>query len=225
MDRLGGVAGTGSPLSQHPRPLHGPQPRRVQRLDGAGHEPAHAGLRHGHGRLSRRHGARRRIGHLRAGALGAGVHLPAARRVHHERAGGLHRGRLAGTRLRPGRPLPVQRRQVQGGPRGRHGDPSQGHAQRHAGRLRQHRHRLLDAGRPLLRIARRAAEGQLHARRGAAPRSSAPTRTRASSSPSAARSARSASRTPRRTSCAPTSTAIARSSTHAPARTPSASPR
>jgi hypothetical protein len=40
--------------------------------------------------------ARRRRGHLRARAERAGVHLPAAGRVHHQRAGRLHRGRLAG---------------------------------------------------------------------------------------------------------------------------------
>ena len=65
---------------------------------------------------------------------------------------GCHRGRLARSRLRAGRPLPVQRGQVQGRPRGRHGDPAQGHRQRVVRGLRQHRHRLLDAGGPLVRV-------------------------------------------------------------------------
>ena len=59
--------------------------------------------------------------HLRAGAQRAGVHVPAPRRVHHERPRRRHRGRLAGPGLRPGRPLPVQRREVRGRPRRRHG--------------------------------------------------------------------------------------------------------
>ena len=56
--------------------------------------------------------ARFRNYHLRARPERAGVHLPAARRVHHQRPRRLHRGRLAGPGLRPGRPLPVQRQEV-----------------------------------------------------------------------------------------------------------------
>ena len=167
-------------------------------------------------------GARLGRGHLRARAQRAGVHLPAPRRVHHERPRGRHRGRLAGSRVRPGRPLPVQRQEVRGRPRGRHRDAPQGHASDAlGGRLRQHRHRLLDARGPVARPGRRAAAHQLPARRravGAHP--GAPGRT-ASWSPSAARSARWARRTPPRRSCAPTSTAIGGSSTRARVPTPS----
>ena len=98
-------------------------------------------------------------------------------------------------------------------------------AERHVRRLRQHRHRLLDARGPLLRVARRAAEGQLHARRGALrAHPCQPGRGHRHLHRRRDRRGRQAE-LHARTSCAPTWTATARSSTHAPARMPSASPR
>ena len=135
-------------IGEHPRPVHGARPGRGQGLHRAGGQPAHPGLRHGRGDVPRGRGARRRHDRLRAGAERAGVHVPAARRIHHQRPGRLHRRRLARPGVRPGRPLPVQRREVRDRPR-RHGrsDPPRD-ARRDRGRLRQHRHRLVDAGRP-----------------------------------------------------------------------------
>ena len=57
---------------------------------------ADAGVRHGRGHVSGGAGDRCRHDHLRAGPQRAGVHLPAAGRVHHQRAGRLHIRRLAG---------------------------------------------------------------------------------------------------------------------------------
>ena len=69
--------------------------------------------------------ARCRHDHLRARPERAGVHLPAAGRVHHQRPRRLHRRRLAGAGVRPGRPLPVQRQEVRRRPRGDdRGDPA-----------------------------------------------------------------------------------------------------
>ena len=114
---------------------------------------------------------------------------------------GRDRGRLAAPGVHPGRPLPVQREEVRGRPRGDdRGDPA-GVPARDRRRLPQHRHRQLHARRPLEARPRRGAARELRPRGGAHrahPRASRPT---ASRSASAARSARSASRTRRPTSC------------------------
>ena len=47
LDRLGGLAGARRAVGEHPRPVHGPRPRRGRRVHGAGDQPAHPGLRHG----------------------------------------------------------------------------------------------------------------------------------------------------------------------------------
>ena len=75
---------------------------------------------------------------------------------------GRDRGRLEGSGLHPGRPLPVQRQEVRRGPRGDdRGDPPRV-PPRHRRRLPQHRHRQLHAGGPLQAQPRRGAEGELH---------------------------------------------------------------
>ena len=59
------------------------------------------------------------------------------------------RGELASTGIHPGRPLPVQCQEVRGRPRiDDRGDPA-GVPHGHRCRLPEHRHRLVDAGRPL----------------------------------------------------------------------------
>ena len=148
--------------------------------------------------------------HLRAGAQRAGVHLPAARRVHHERARGLHRRRLAWPGLRPGRPLPVQRQEVRGRPRRRDRGAAQGDA-----RTRSRSATATSTSTPRPSSTCRSPRSTSSS----APTTSAPPSSRRSSasasrtastvSASAARSARWARRTPPRRSCAPTSTAIA----------------
>ena len=66
-----------------------------------------------------------------------------------------------GPGLHPGRPLPVQRQEVRGRPRGDdRGDPARLPPGRR-GRLSQHRHRLLDPRRPLEADRRRAAAREL----------------------------------------------------------------
>ncbi len=80
--------------------------------------------------------------------------------------------------LHPGRPLPVQRQEVRRRPRGDdRGDPRACRAGDRR-RLPQHRHRQLDARRPVQAERRRAAARELHARRRADrahPRRSSPT--------------------------------------------------
>ena len=98
LDRLGGLAAPRLPVGEHPRPLHGPRPRRDRRVHGAGAEPAHPGVRHGRCRDAGGRGPRRGHRHLRARPERAGVHVPATGRVHHERPRGLHRGRLGRAR-------------------------------------------------------------------------------------------------------------------------------
>ena len=86
------------------------------------------------------------------------------------------------------------------------------------GGLRQHRHRLLDAGRPVAGDRSTRSSAPTTSAPPSCRRSSGSTRRTASWSPSAARSARSARRTPPRRSCAPTSTATGGSWTRAPVR-------
>ena len=92
-------------------------------------------------------------------------------------------------------------------------------------RLRQHRHRLVHAGRPVAAHGRRAAAHQLLAR-GRADRAHPAASSRPARRPaSVARSARSARRTRPRPSCAPTWTATGPRSPASPGRRPSASAR
>ena len=114
--------------------------------------------------------ARRRRGHPRAGAERADVHLPAADRLRDGLPRRRRRGRLAGPGLPPGRPLPVQRQEVRRRPGvDDRGDPA-GLPPGDRRRLPQHRHRLLDARRPLEAERRRGAarelppDGRAHAR-------------------------------------------------------------
>ena len=151
LDRLGGVAGARRALGEHPRPVHGPRPRRGRRVHGAGHQPADPGLRHGRGRdLPGGRRARCGHGHLRARAQRAGVHLPAPRRVHHERPRGLpsrpagrapssSRATTTSSTPRSTRPTPTASRETL----------RKATVDALGGRLRQHRHRLVDAGRPV----------------------------------------------------------------------------
>ena len=68
-----------------------------------------------------------------------------------------------GPGLHPGRPLPVQRQEVRRRPRGDdRGDPAR-LPPRGRRRLPQHRHRLLDARRPVAADTRRGAARELHA--------------------------------------------------------------
>ena len=125
MARLGGQPGAGRPVGQHPGPVRGAGARRGGRLHGPGDQPARADLRHGPDRLRGGRRGRCRGGHPRARPERADVHLPAPDRLRDLRAGRRDRGRLAGTGLHPGRPLPVQRQEVRRGPGGDdRGDPA-----------------------------------------------------------------------------------------------------
>ena len=121
------------------------------------------GLRHGPDRLRGGRRGRCRGGHPRARAERADVHVPAPDRLRDVGAGRGDRRRLAGSGLHPGRPLPVQRQEVRRRPGGDdRGDP----ARLPAGdrrRLSQHRHRLLDARRPVEAQRRRGAARELPA--------------------------------------------------------------
>ena len=203
----------GARSCEHPRPVHGARPRRGARLHRAGHQPAHAGLRHGRGHVPRGAVARRRRDHLRARPQRAGIHLPAAWRVHHQRARRLHRGRLAGPVFVQGDHYQFNAKKYAADPEGDdRGACARLTRDAHRRRLRQHRHRLLDAGRPVaVRPSTTQQRDELPARRGALgahPRGRAG---RPDGLASAARSARSARRTPPRRSCAPISTATAAS--------------
>ncbi len=145
---LAGLAGAGRALVEHSRPLHGARPRRGERLYRAGGQPAHASLRYGGGHVPGGGLDRRRRDHLRAGAQRAGIHVSASGRVHHERARRLHLRRLARSGIRAGRSLPVQREEIRRRPRGDDRGPAQADTRGDRRRLRQHRYRFLDAGRP-----------------------------------------------------------------------------
>ena len=157
-------------LSLDPRALRGSWPGRDRRFHCAGAEPAHPGLRHGLGDVPAA-AARRRHGHLRAGPQRDGLHPAAPRRVRHQRAGGGikegHR-RRSSSRATTIRSTPRTTRRLRGDDRGAARADPRGDR----GRLRQHRHRYLDARRLSPSDARRAAARQL-APRASSPRSSA----------------------------------------------------
>ncbi len=159
--RLGGEPGPRRAERQHPGALHGPRPGRGHGLHGPGHQPARPDLRHGPHRLRGRRERRRRGRHPRDRPQRADLHVPAADRLRDLGPRRRDRRRLAGTRLHPGRPLPVQRQEVRRRPRGDdRGDPAR-LPPRHRRRLPQHRHRFLDAGRPVEAERRRAAAREL----------------------------------------------------------------
>ena len=139
----------GAHQREHPGPVHGPWPRRGQRVHRAGHQPARPDLRPGAHDLRDGHGRRRRRGHPGDRPERADLHVPAAHRLRDERARRSHRRGLAPAGLPAGRPLPVQRQEVRGR-RGvdDRGDPARLPARRRR-RLPEHRHRQLDAGRPV----------------------------------------------------------------------------
>ena len=136
----------------------------VSGLHGPGDQPAGPDLRHGPDGLRGGRRGRRRRGHPRARPERADLHVPAPDRLRDVRPGRRDRRRLARSGLHPGRPLPVQRQEVRRRPGGDdRGDP----ARLPAGdrrRLPQHRHRLLDAGRPVEAERRRGAARELPAR-------------------------------------------------------------
>ena len=149
---------------QHPGPVHGPRPRRGGGLHRPGHQPARPDLRHGPDGLRGRRQRRRRRRHLRDRPQRADLHVPAPDRLRDLRPGRGDRRRLARPGVHPGRPLPVQRQEVRRRPRGDdRGDPAR-LPPRHRCRLSQHRHRLLDARRPVEADGRRAAARELRAR-------------------------------------------------------------
>ena len=211
--RLGGEPGARRPIGEHPGAVRRPRPRRGRRVHRPGDQPAGPDLRHGADGLRGGRRGRRRRGHPRARPERADLHLPAPDRLRDLGAGRRDRGGLAGPGLHPGRPLPVQRQEVRRRPRGDdRGDPAR-LPTRDRRRLPQHRHRFLDARRPVEAERRRAAARELPPR-GRADRAHPDARdATASRSASAARSARSGRRTRRSRSCAPTSTATAASST------------
>ena len=100
-------------------------------------------------------------GHPRARPERADLHVPAPDRLRDLGPGRRDRRRLAGAGLHPGRPLPVQRQEVRRRPRGDdRGDPARlppGGRRR----LPQHRHRFVDAGRPVEAERRRGAAREL----------------------------------------------------------------
>ena len=133
-------------------------------LHGPGDQPARPGVRHGPDDLRRGRGGRCRRGHPRARPQRADVHVPAPDRLRDVRPRRRDRGGLARPGLHPGRPLPVQRQEVRGRPRGDdRGDPARLPPRDRRG-LPQHRHRLVDARRPLEAERRRGAARELPAR-------------------------------------------------------------
>ena len=88
--------------------------RRGPRVHRPGDQHPGPDLRHGPDDLRDGRGRRRRGGHPRARPERADVHLPATGRVRHERPRRGDRRGLARPGLHPGRPLPVQRREVRG---------------------------------------------------------------------------------------------------------------
>ena len=119
---LGAGPGTGARPGVDQRPLPGPRARASRRLHGAGDQRADAGLRHGARDLPR--GARR-------GEAGAIILEIARSEIAYtdqrpaEYVAVMHRRRAArGLRppaVHPGRPLPGERQEVRGRPRGRGG--------------------------------------------------------------------------------------------------------
>ena len=161
---LGGEPGARCALGEHPRAVHGPWSRRGRGLHGPRHQPPRADVRHGADGVRCRPERRCRRGHPRDRSQRADLHLPAPDRLRDVRARRRHRRELAGAGVHPGRPLPVQRQEVRGRPRvDDRGDPAR-LPPRHRCRLSQHRHRLLDAGRPVEADRRRAAARELRAR-------------------------------------------------------------
>ena len=163
---LGGEPGARRPLGQHPGAVRGPRPRRGVRLHGAGASTsATQTFDMARTVFEAAEAVRRRRGHPRARTQRADLHLPAADRLRDVGPRRRDRRRLAGPGLRPGRPLPVQRQEVRGRPGGDdRGDPARLPARGRC-RLPQHRHRLLDAGRPVEADGRRAAARELRPRR------------------------------------------------------------
>ena len=161
---LGGEPGARRPIGEHPGAVRGARPGRGLGLHRAGDQPPRPDVRHGADRLRGGRGGRRRRGHPRARPERADVHVPAPDRLRDVGPGRRDRGGLAGPGLHPGRPLPVQRQEVRRRPRGDdRGDPARLPA-RDRRRLPQHRHRLLDAGRPVEAERRRAAARELPSR-------------------------------------------------------------
>ena len=149
------------PVRRASRRCTRPGPAARSRIHGPGHQPAGPDLRHGPDRLRGRRRGRRRGGHPRARPERADLHVPAAGRLRDLCPRRRHRGRLARAGLHPGRPLPVQRQEVRRRPRGDdRGDPARLPA-RDRCRLPQHRHRFLDAGRPVEAERRRGAAREL----------------------------------------------------------------
>ena len=161
---MGGQPGARRPVGEHPRPVHGARPRRGLRVHRPGDQHPRADVRHGAHVLRDRGAGRRRRRDLRARPQRADLHLPAADGLRDRRPRGRDRGRLAAPGVHPGRPLPVQREEVRGRPRGDdRGDPA-GLPARDRRRLPQHRHRQLDARRPLEARPRRGAARELRPR-------------------------------------------------------------
>ena len=164
LDHLGGVAAARRAVGEHPRPVHGTRPGRGQRLHGAGGQPAHPGVRHGRRHVPR---GRRRSMPARSSSSWRGASRstpssgpastsPACSRAASRPAGRARcssRATTTSSTPRSTRPTPRRR------PRPPAPDPRGAR-----GRLRQHRHRLVDAGRPVAADRRRAAAHQLRAR-------------------------------------------------------------
>ena len=161
---LGSEPGARRAVGEHPRALRGAEPRRGLRVHRSGHQPSGSDLRHGPDDLRDREGEGGRARHPRARSLRADVHLAARLRVRPQHPGRRDCRRVAGTRLHPGRPLPVQRQEVRGRPGGGDGGDPEGLPGRGCRRLSQHRCRQLHARRPLAADRRRRAEDQLHPR-------------------------------------------------------------
>ena len=167
MDRVGGSTGARRAVGQHPRAVHGPRARRRFGVHRARDQPPRPDLRHGPGRVRDRDHRGRRRDDPRAGAERANLHVPAPDRLHDRGPRRGDRGGLPGHRVPAGRPLPIQRQEVRRRP-GVHDRrdpaclPPRGRC-----RLPEHRHRRLDARRPVARWRGRSAASQLRAHRGA----------------------------------------------------------
>ncbi len=146
--------------------VHGARPRRVRTASRCRRSTC-AAMAYDTARVDLPHGDRQEGGrvHPRDRALRDRLHRSAPRRI---RRGDARRGaarRIPRPGVHSGRPLPGERQEVRGRPDARSGRGEGAGPRGDRGRVLQHRHRHVDAGRSLQADARRAAAAQLRSRR------------------------------------------------------------